>query len=108
MPWRLVPETLPSYQFSSTLRINVILSPWGPDEEQSLKISCTLTHTHTENEYQVDTEGGEATPHLSEGHLYNCVPCEVEAGEGLPVFQHLYWDAFLWLGFLCGWEELQT
>lgn len=29
MPWRLVPEILPSYQFSSTLRMSVILSPCG-------------------------------------------------------------------------------
>lgn len=51
---------------------------------------------------------GEAGPHLPEGHLHHCVPCEIEAGDGLPVFQHLHRDAFLWLGFLCGRKELQT
>ena len=44
--------------------------------------------------------------HLPEGHFHHCVPVEVEAGDGLSVFQHLYRGTFLWLGFLCGGKEL--
>lgn len=48
-----------------------------------------------------------AASHLPEGHLHHRVPVEVEAGDGLSVLQHLHRGTFLWLGFLCGGEELQ-
>lgn len=44
---------------------------------------------------------------LFKGHFHHCVPVEVKAGERLSVFQDLHWGTFLWLGFLCGGEELR-
>lgn len=47
------------------------------------------------------------TPYLSKGHFHHCVSGEVEAGDSFSVLQHLHWDTFLWLGFLCGGKELK-
>lgn len=94
MPWRLVPAILPSYQFSSTRRIRVILSPW----KHRILFSDLI---HWINLYWITL-----LTNLSERHFHHCVSVEVEACDCLSVLQNLNRSTLLWLGFLCGGKEL--